>query len=130
MSLTVNVPDKHPPTGAKGSQVKPITEGTKMTVVNDQKDKTNFWGFLDDIGTTASDTIGRAAQIKADQFLTKIDNNTPAATVDTRGKPDAELVKGPQTKDAQSFTQKYQKKLLVGGAAVVGLLTLYLVTRG
>lgn len=129
MALTVNLPDETPTTGARGTQVKPITEGTTMTAVQTQTSRAGFWGFLDDVGQTIGNTVGQAAQIKADQFLSGISDDTPAATVDSTGDPSDQQVKGPQSKTSMSFIEQYKKELMIGGAAVVGLVAIFLVTR-
>jgi len=130
MTLTVNVPDETLSTGARGTQVKPITEGTTFVAVPSQTNRNGFWGFLDEIGQTIGNTVGQAVQIEADQFLSGVRDNNPAANmVDSTGDPNDQQVKGPHTNVPMPFIEQYKKELMVGGAAVVGLLAIFLVTR-
>ena len=128
MALTVTVPEQNPTTGTSGTQVRPITEGETMTAVPSYQNQGGFWGYLDQIGGVIGNTVGQAVQIKADNYIDKIDNNTPAATIDSTGDP-FDNPQNTQVNDNRTFVDKYKRELMIGGAVVGGLLALYIISR-
>ncbi len=127
MSLELSVPDVNPPTGLKGTTVKPITEGQRAVAVKSMTSKSGIFSVLDQIGTTIGNTIGQAVQIKADQKLSELNNDGPQSSIDSTGDP----FDNPQNTQAknQSFFEKYKKELLIGGAVVVGVVGLSLLVK-
>jgi len=124
MALTLNAPDKNPTTGTKGTHVKPITEGTKVTVVENQRRKTGFWGALDDLGTTVvngvSSVAGAIAQKEVDSLVTGAESS-PDRTGDPFDQP------GRVEKPQQPFIEKYKTELMIGGGLLAATLVFFAV---
>lgn len=129
MALDLYLPFKNPPTGTTGTAVKPITEGERVNVVQDQSTG-GFWSILDDVGTTAvngvKDILGAVAQKEVNNL-----KGSGVSTTDSTGNP-ADQAGGGVPGDAASakpFYQQYATELKIGGAAVAGLVLIYALTR-
>lgn len=126
MALTLNAPDQNPVTGTSGAQVKPITDGTKVVVVENQRRRTGFWGALDDLGTTVvngvSGVAGAIAQKEVDSLITGSESSP-----DRTGDPFDQIgrVEVPQ----ESFLEKYKVELYIGGGVVAALIVFLAVKK-
>lgn len=130
MSLITTIPFENPPLGARGSTVKPITEGVPVVSIPSQSKSGSFWSFLDDIGNTIGNTLGQALQVEADQFLSDVRDDNPASTQDSTGDVNDQPSSGPQGPQKEpAFVEKYKSQLMIGGAVAVGALVLFMVTR-
>lgn len=127
MALELTLPFENPVTGTRGSDIKPITEGERATVVPDQKSSSPF-SFLDDVFTTAqnsaSQLLGAVAQREVDRLV-----NGPEARVTSEGDPTANNQNVNPGKDPKPFIQQYKTELMIGGAVVAGMVVLLIVTR-
>jgi hypothetical protein len=118
MSLITTIPDGPGDTGLSGSTVKPITEGQTVAVTNDQTSGGN-WGWLDDLGSKATDLLNNAADIVSNNYLTDLMSG-PGESPDSTGSVNDQTGNIDNSVQQQSFLTQYKMPLLIGG----GLLTL------
>lgn len=132
MSLSLVKPQTNPSLGVVGVDVKPITEGTKMTVIKQQDDTqtSSFWGFLDDIGTSIGQGLSQYADMTVKKELNDFVGGSET-TVDSRGNP-ADQPGGEKvnTVGQVPFYRAYQKELMIGGGILVAGTLLYFAVRG
>jgi hypothetical protein len=115
--------------GLNGTQVKPINQGERVTVVgSEQQESSNLWGIFDGLGETVGKGANDLLEATFDRYVTKTQNGV-AANPGTRGDPsdnpgDATV---PESQRApMSMFRKYQSEIIVGGVLLGG----YLLVRG
>lgn len=128
MTLIVKKPPKHPESGATTSAIRPITDGSDVTVIK-EPDKSYgdvFFSLLDDVRTTVSSGVAEYARNRVRREL----NNTvkgPESIVDSTGNVDdrAGNVKTPAT----GFVARYKNELIIGGAVLSAIALVLLMRR-
>jgi hypothetical protein len=119
MSLITTISDGPGDIGLSGSAIKPITEGRKVSVTNDQTSSGN-WGWLDELGNKATDLLNNAADIVSNNYLTDLMSGAgeyPDSTGTVQDRP--QNVDNSQLQ--QGFVEKNKTLLLVvGGILAVG----------
>jgi len=127
MALTLNVPEKNPKTGVTGVEVKPITDGEKITVVENQTSSSGFWSVLDDIGTTVANGVSSVASAIVKSEVDKIKTgaeSTPDRTGDPYDQPGRV-----EAKANIPFYQTYKKELMIGGGVIAAVAVFFLVKK-
>ncbi len=111
-------------TGADSRTSKPIYSG--MTVKVDPKINQNtggLWGWLDDLGGVAGDTVIRGAQSAGDNWITDIDNKNPNMLY-----PD--ITPAPADNKLPTRIMGMETKTVaIGGAVILGVIALFAVMR-
>ena len=124
MSLTSYFNDGLESLGLSGPAVKPITEGVKLPV-NDEQTSGGVFGWLDGVGDSIGDTfsglVGSAANIRADNYLNDLIGG-PGETVDSTGESQDKPGNINRPENNIGFVEQYKMPLLIGGAAIGGLL--------
>lgn len=120
--LTANVPEAHPPTGARGKIVKPITEGKAVAVNEPGKKRSSIWGALDVLGTSVVNGISDVASATAQREANRISGDTTGDPADQSG--------GVRNSgDGMAFYEKYKTELMIGGGLIAAALVISLVRR-
>lgn len=118
---TVVIPPVNPATGVTGTAIRPITEGVRVQATETTKDSGGLFGWLDNLGETVGDVLGRAADVAGEGFIDKTRRKFgPEASPDTAGVPYVGAGDPPT-----GFLQKNSTYILVGAGLLLAAFVVY-----
>lgn len=127
MALTANLPLANPKGGTYGTHFKPITDGQKVTVIPTKEHKMSIWSALDGISSTVVNGVSSIAGAAVDKEVRRLNTGAEASGT-SFGDPD-DNPGAIKVEHKENFVDKYKTELIIGAAAVAGLVVFVAIVR-